>query len=115
MPDTYSEADERALLGEFLDWYRDIAERKLAGLTRADVARVATPTGVTLLGTIKHLGWCEQCWFPYHLLGAVPEPVGVDVSFSIGPDDSIESVVAGYHEECRTARGESPTNTRSIR
>ncbi len=114
MPATYTEADERKLLGGFLDWYRGIAEHKLAGLTRTDATRVSTPTGVTLLGTIKHLAWCEQCWFPYHLLGAVPEPVDIDVSFSIGPDDSIESVIAGYNEECVRARAitdEQPLDT----
>ena len=93
-----------ALLGDFLDWYRGIAEHKLAGLTREDATRVSTPTGVTLLGLVQHLAWCEQCWFPYHLLGVVPEPVDIDVSFSIGPDDTIDSVVAGYHEECARAR-----------
>jgi hypothetical protein len=96
--------DERALLGGYLDWYRGVAEHKVVDLGRADATRVATPTGVTLLGIIKHLAWCERRWFPHHLLGGPREPVEVGDSFVVDPSDTVESVIANYRDECARSR-----------
>ncbi|MBV9321312.1 MAG: DUF664 domain-containing protein [Mycobacterium sp.] len=54
---------ERATLESFLNDYRDIAVRKVAGLSDADARRrlVASPT--TVGGLIKHLRWAEYGWF----------------------------------------------------
>jgi uncharacterized protein DUF664 len=54
---------ERTTLESFLDDYRDIVVRKVAGLSDADARRrlVASPT--TVGGLIKHLRWAEYGWF----------------------------------------------------
>lgn len=96
--------DERALLNGFLDWYREVAERKLDGLSSAEATRVATPTGVTLLGLIAHLGWVEERWFGHYLCGDAPAAADATTSFAIAADDSVESVVAEYRSACEHSR-----------
>src|SRR5580698_3209567 len=54
---------EGETLEGFLDWYRAVVERKLDGLSPDDAKRVMTPTGMSPLGVLKHLGWVERGWF----------------------------------------------------
>jgi hypothetical protein len=96
--------DERAMLTGFLDWYREVAERKLDGLSRADATRVSTPTGVTLLGTIAHLDWVERRWFGHYLCGDAPGAADATTSFTVAADATVESVVAGYRGACEKSR-----------
>jgi hypothetical protein len=99
MPD-----DERVLLNGFLDRQRAVAVRKIEGLSDSDAAREVTSTGVTLLGTLKHLEWDERCWFAHHLLGTPPPADDGDESFVIRPGDTVESVVARYGATCDESR-----------
>ena len=55
--------DERGTLEGFLDWYRAVIERKVDDLTSDEAKRLKTPTGMSLLGILKHLGWVERGWF----------------------------------------------------
>jgi hypothetical protein len=97
-------SDRQAMLGGFLDWYRGVVERKVDGLTRDDATRLATPTGLTLLGTVRHLGWCERIWFDHYLLGRPHDPETVDESFVVGDDETVASVVAAYRDSCARSR-----------
>ena len=54
-PATVDDVD--AMLLEFLELYRSVAVRKVEGLTTEQATAVATPTGMTLLGLVKHLAW----------------------------------------------------------
>src|SRR5271167_2783431 len=56
-------AGERATLEAFLDDYRDIAVRKVSGLSDADARRALVPSATTVGGLIKHLRWAEYGWF----------------------------------------------------
>ena len=58
---------ERETLDGFLDWYRAVAARKVEGLTPEDAKRVMTPTGLSALGVLKHLGWVERAGFAAYL------------------------------------------------
>jgi hypothetical protein len=96
--------DVDAMLLRFLDLYRSVAIRKLDGLTTEQAREVSTPTGMTLLGIVKHLAWDERIWFGYHFLGEPVEPMESDPSFHLDPDDTVESVVAGHHADCERSR-----------
>ena len=55
--------DETSTLSGFLDWYRAVIERKVDGLNLEQASRVRTPSGLSALGVVKHLGWVERGWF----------------------------------------------------
>jgi uncharacterized damage-inducible protein DinB len=96
---------EREMLTGFLDWYRQVVANKVEGLSRGQASTAMTPTGLSPLGIVKHLTWVEAGWFRDTFAG---EPVGEEVSnpdsFRLTREETVESVVAGYHEECAHSR-----------
>jgi uncharacterized damage-inducible protein DinB len=56
--------DERIMLEGWLDWHRQTLLTKAAGLT-ADQLKLpsAEPSGLTLLGLIRHMAEVERSWF----------------------------------------------------
>jgi hypothetical protein len=54
---------ERTTLESFLDDYRDIAVRKVSGLSGTDARRKLVTLPTTVGGLIKHLRWAEYGWF----------------------------------------------------
>jgi uncharacterized damage-inducible protein DinB len=99
---------ERETLEGFLDWYRAVVERKVEGLTADDAKRVMTPTGMTALGVVKHLGWVERGWFREIFAGEDVEAIDVDgdnsAEFAVGGDETVGSVIAFYRGEVEQAR-----------
>jgi Protein of unknown function (DUF664) len=99
---------ERETLEGFLDWYRAVIERKVDGLTAEDAKRVITPTGMSPLGIVKHLGWVERGWFRETFAGEDVQSIDVDgdnsPEFAVGRDDTVESVIAFYQAEIQEAR-----------
>ena len=67
-----------------------------------------TPTGMSALGVVKHLGWVERGWFREIFAGEDVEAIDVDgdnaAEFAIGDDDTVESVIAFYRAEVEQAR-----------
>jgi hypothetical protein len=96
--------DRRAMLGGFLDWFRAVVVRKLDGLDREAATRVATPTGLTLLGIVQHLGWAERLWFGHYLLGGPHEPVDATTAFVVAGDATVDSVIEEYEAACAESR-----------
>jgi Protein of unknown function (DUF664) len=99
---------ERDTLVGFLDWYRAVVEHKVEGLSGEDASRIMTPSGLSPLGIVQHLGYVERSWFRKRLAG---EPVEVlhqgddnAVQFELDPGTSVESVVAVYRDECERSR-----------
>jgi uncharacterized damage-inducible protein DinB len=92
------------MLTGFLDWYRGVAEHKVAGLTLEETTRVSTRTGVTMLGTINHLAWVEQLWFQHHFDGQERDRLDAHSSFQLAPTETVESVVERYRSACADAR-----------
>jgi len=96
--------DERAMLGEFLDWYRGVVEHKLDGLLFEDATRASTPSGVTLLGAVKHLAWVERRWFDHFVKGEPADALDAHTSFVLDDGDTLESVIEAYRDACAHAR-----------
>lgn len=108
--------DERGTLEGSLDWYRAVVERKVEGLTLDDATRTMTPSGMSALGVVKHLGWVERGWFRDIFAGEDVEAIDEDgdnsPEFSIAGDDTVESVVTFYRtevEQSKRVAGESPS------
>jgi hypothetical protein len=93
--DAVRDLDDARLLG-FLDWNRSVAVRKLDGLTFEEATRVRMPTGVTLLGIVRHLAWDERGWFEHFFLGEPDDAVDTDESFAVDSVSSVDEVVADY-------------------
>jgi uncharacterized damage-inducible protein DinB len=65
---------ERPLLEAMLDWHRATLLWKCAGLTGEQLAsRPVPPSGLSLLGLIRHMTKVERVWFRTRFAG---EPVG---------------------------------------
>ncbi|MFB7614521.1 DinB family protein [Kitasatospora sp. NPDC056181] len=61
---TLQTADERATLVSFLDFQRDTLVMKCAGLSTEQLrSRVLQPSGLSLLGLVRHLAEVERGWF----------------------------------------------------
>ncbi|MFJ8848864.1 DUF664 domain-containing protein [Streptomyces sp. NPDC102437] len=91
-----SAADERVMLEGWLRWHRETLLTKCAGLTPAQLARTtAQPSGLTLLGLVRHMAEIERWWFRRSFAG---EPIG-DVFTGPGDgDEGIEGVDAAHAE-----------------
>jgi uncharacterized damage-inducible protein DinB len=73
-PDGPSSGPERPILQAMLDWHRATLLYKCAGLTGAQLdEKVVPPSGLSLLGLIRHLTKVERVWFRTRFAG---EPVG---------------------------------------
>ena len=100
--------DEREMLERFLDFERDTLLWKLSGLTEEQAGRKLTPSGMSLLGLVKHLAYVERNWFQFRFLGHkvyIPWRSGDrEGDFRIEPDDSLETVVTFYQAEIEQSR-----------
>jgi len=102
--------DERESLEAWLDYHRTTLLWKLEGLDDEQLRRVMVPSGVSLLGLVKHLTEVEHSWFVIRV-GGIDEPWlwmredDPDADFRIEPDESTEGVVRGYVAACTRSRG----------
>jgi len=105
-------ADERSTLEAFLDYYRSAVAAKVRGISEDDARRRLVPSRTTMAGLIKHLTRVEMSWFQ-HRLGQVPAedlPLVAAVmedeesDFFVGPDESVERLLARYAEQCARSR-----------
>ena len=99
---------ERETLTGTLDWFRAVIAHKLDGVSLDDATKVMTPSGLSMLGVVAHLAWAERLWFRWRFAN---EDVDVALSgddnsetFTLGPDDTVESVLATYADENEKAR-----------
>jgi uncharacterized damage-inducible protein DinB len=64
---------ERPILQAMLDWHRATLLHKCAGLTGGQLAeRIVPPSGLSLLGLVRHMTKVERTWFRQRFAG---EPV----------------------------------------
>jgi hypothetical protein len=105
-------ADERTTLGAFLDYYREAVKAKVSGVSEEDARRRVVPSATTLAGLIKHLGRVEVSWFQHRLAQIPAEDLPAlrliandpDGDFRVGPDETIESLIAEYDAQCARSR-----------
>ena len=101
-------APEKQMLAEYLDFHRNTLKWKIEGLSLEDAARPMTPSGLSLLGMMKHVAFVERWWFQEVFAGEDPEYPWTDddpdADFRIEPGETVESVGALYDAECEAAR-----------
>ncbi|MFB7134288.1 DinB family protein [Streptomyces sp. NPDC056237] len=91
-----STADERVMLDGWLRWHRETLLTKCAGLTPAQLARTAAePSGLTLLGLVRHMAEIERWWFRRSFAG---ERIGDVFTGPRDGDEGIEGVDAAHAE-----------------
>lgn len=99
---------EREQLEWFLDFLRDTLIWKASGLTVEQLRQQRTPSGMSLLGLIKHLAYVERNWFQFRFLGRavyIPWREGdKEGDFRIEADVTAESVLAFYRAEIEESR-----------
>ena len=79
-PDGPLTGPERPMLQAFLDWQRATLLYKCAGLTGEQLAeRIVPPSGLSLLGLVRHMTEVERAWFRKRFAGEpVDDPFGSD-------------------------------------
>lgn len=103
-------ADERSMLGQFLDQYRHTVDAKLTALDDAAASAYILPaTQLTVGGVVKHLAHMEDLWFQEKLLGVdPPEPwasaPGEEWAFESSTTDSVDELRQLYAEACARSR-----------
>ena len=91
------------MLETFLDLYRDIMKRKLAGLSDERIRQRHVPSETTLGGLVKHLAAVEREWFLVVLAGGSVE-APQDDGWTLSGADTAESLLAGYEQACAASR-----------
>src|SRR5687767_8103309 len=90
---------ERELLRTFLDQQREVLLWKVQGLTDEQLRLPMTPSGLFLLGIVKHLAGVEEYWL-CQLFGRPAELPFKDRAaadaLQVDPGDTTESVLAYY-------------------
>lgn len=103
-------ADERTMLEGWLDYHRDTLLHKCAGLT-AEQLRTASvePSGLTLLGLVRHMADVERWWFRIRAAGEdIPglydDQDDPDADLNAIADADPEQAFATYLAEVAAAR-----------
>ncbi|MGH3357791.1 MAG: DinB family protein [Nocardioidaceae bacterium] len=75
-PDGPLTGAERPMLEGFLAWQRSTLLTKCAGLTGEQLAQRANPpSGLSLLGLVRHMAKVERAWFRERVAGEAVEPI----------------------------------------
>jgi hypothetical protein len=94
---------DKELLEAFLDFQRDTLLWKVSGLTDDQLRKVWTPSGMSLLGLVKHLAYVERNWFQNRfLMRDLPvawSDADPDGDFRIEPHETGASIIAFYREQ----------------
>ncbi len=104
--------DERALLCQFLDRYRECVIEKVAGLTHEQINTRYVNSDSTIAGLLKHLALVEDSWFTDRLAALpMPEPWAsapfsddVDWDFHSASDNTLDELVELYRDACDRSR-----------
>jgi hypothetical protein len=101
------ELPEREMLEGYLDWYRAVIVRKVAGLPRELAIRPMPPGIMSALGIVKHLGWVERGWSRRAVLREeYPVPwndADPDADFRIDDGETVDGVIVFYRTEWEAA------------
>jgi uncharacterized damage-inducible protein DinB len=101
--------EERRALAEWLDYHRATLLQKLDGLDDEELRREMVPSGLCLLGLVKHLTAVEHGWFVVnfaqsgepHMFDSPNDP---DADFHITNDETTQEIVDGYLGACARSR-----------
>ena len=101
--------DERTSLGAWLDSQRETILWKIDGLDDEQLRRVMVPSGLTLLGLVKHLTAVEHGWFVVnfaatgepHMFESDDDP---DLDMHVQPGETTQEIIEGYRRACERSR-----------
>jgi uncharacterized damage-inducible protein DinB len=99
--------DERSVLLGYLAYHRSVLARKLDGLTD-DQARSAPvpPSGLTLLGLVRHMTDVERWWFRRVLIADdVPALFDDDEEWDVPADATVAGTLAAFWDEIGVVDG----------
>ncbi|MCO5968109.1 DinB family protein [Actinoallomurus soli] len=102
-------ADERATLDAWLDHHRRTLLWKCGGLTAEQLKRrCVEPSGLSLLGLVRHMAEVERDWFRYRFAGERPGYLycsddDLDAEFDVAGADA-EADLAAYAGEIELVR-----------
>jgi hypothetical protein len=99
---------EKDVLEGYMDHYRRTLVEIVRGVSDEDLRRPLTPSGLTLLGLVKHLALVERWWFGQHVAGD-PEftkwdPADPNADFRVEPDETTQQIIDLYEESCEHSR-----------
>ncbi len=101
-------APERTMLTAFLDYHRATLLWKVDGVGDADLRRPLTPSGMSLLGLVKHLAYVEQWWFLMVFAGEdLPAPwtdADPDADWRVEDDETTAAILDFYRATVERAR-----------
>ncbi|MEU8759032.1 DinB family protein [Streptomyces sp. NPDC048659] len=106
-------ADERTTLTAMLDFQRDTLALKCEGLSTEQLKdRAVAPSGLSLLGLVRHAAEVERGWFRNVVNGETSRspwtPAGstdwADFDVDDAGDTQVAEAFAVWREECRLAR-----------
>ncbi len=101
-------ASENDMLPAFLDYHRATLLWKVDGLSEADLRRPLTPSGMSLLGLVKHLAYVERWWFQAVFAGEdVSFPwtdTDPDADWRVEGDESAAAIFDLYRAEVARSR-----------
>ena len=98
--------DERTIITTLLDYARDTAVAKCAGISEQDARRAPLPTSplMTMSGLVHHLRWVEHHWIEVTLLGGEVRGPWTDDDpdreMRIAVDLPIAQLLADYQAAC---------------
>jgi uncharacterized damage-inducible protein DinB len=101
-----STGNEREVLETFLDLYRGVVGRKLAGVDEEQARRRLVPSPTTLAGIVKHLASVEREWFQVTLAqrSSGHTIASGDADWRIESDETIEGLLNDYEQACAQSR-----------
>lgn len=106
-------ADERATLEGWLDFYRATLVIKCDGLTDEQLRCASVePSSLTLLGLVQHMAEVERNWFRRVLAGEsapaiydpTADPAGHDGGFDVTEDSTLAAAQALWQQEVSLGR-----------
>jgi uncharacterized damage-inducible protein DinB len=104
------DAGEREMLTGWLDYHRSVLAWKCEGLTDAQLKeRSVPPSGLSLLGLVRHMTENEQGWFRVQLLGEdLPDVYSTeqdrDGDFNLTDSVDVATVLRTWEQACDAAR-----------
>ena len=104
--------DERTMLTQMLDWYREGVVLKVRDLSPAHASVRPLTSATSVAGLVKHLALVEDHWFSFDFDGqrefepwaSVDWDADPDWDFSSAPGDSLDDLVALYQGACDRSR-----------
>jgi hypothetical protein len=100
---TYS-ATELQTLHHFLDDHRQKMVEGVSGLDGEELCRALVPSGNTLIGMVKHLGYIERWWFQIVFAGLDVPLAAPGTEWSLEPGETTDQVLSFYLREIDRSR-----------